>query len=373
MEPVPAMTQAAPAAPLRRTLAAFTRRAAIWALADVGIAALLALTQMHHFTSALWYSECIGMSCVLLIDGGRLIGARVRRALGGPVFNDPDWPGWQVMAACVVVGIPCGCLLGATLGDLATGGHIASPVSGDWRGASATLLIALLCASAGTLVGFGRSRLVIARSEIEVARRVATESELRLLQAQLEPHMLFNTLANLRALIAIDPSRAQQMLDRLNAFLRAVLGAGRAPLHPLAAEFRCLDDYLALMAIRMGPRLTYAVTLPPALAAFEVPPLLLQPLVENAIRHGIEPEVGGGRIDVGAERCADRVVLTVQDNGAGLAAPAPASVGGGVGLRLVRERLAARYGAAATFTLAAAAGSPGGTVARIDLPLEGTR
>lgn len=369
MEPAVALTQAA--ARRRGTLAAFARRAAVWALVEVVIAAMLALTEKHDFTTDLWYSECIGMSCVLLVDGGRLVGARVRRALGGPAFQDSDWPGWPMMAVCVVVGIPSGCLIGATLGDLATGGHIARPVSGDWRDFWITLLISLLCGACGTLVGFGRSRLVIARSEIEVARRVASESELRLLQAQLEPHMLFNTLANLRALITIDPARAQQMLDRLNGFLRAVLGAGRAPLHSLAAEFRCLDDYLALMAIRMGPRLTYAVTLPPALADFEVPPLLLQPLVENAIRHGIEPEVGGGRIDVGAERRDGRLVLTVQDSGIGIAAPG--APGGGDGLRLVRERLAARYGASASFTLAGAPAPLGGTVARIDLPFEGAQ
>lgn len=132
-------------------------------------------------------------------------------------------------------------------------------------------------------------------------QRHAQEARLKLLETQLEPHMLFNTLANLRALIAVDAERAQQMLDPVIAYLRATLHASRAATHPLQAEFDRLRDYLKLMAIRMGPRLAYALELPPALAAAPVPVLLLQPLVENSIKHGLEPKVQGGRITVRAQ------------------------------------------------------------------------
>ncbi|MCM2355983.1 MAG: histidine kinase, partial [Arenimonas sp.] len=195
----------------------------------------------------------------------------------------------------------------------------------------------------------------------------AAENQLKLLESQLEPHMLFNTLANLRVLIALDPPRAQAMLDRLIAFLRATLNASRVGTHTLAAEFERLDDYLALMAVRMGPRLQVAFDLPQDLRALPVPPLLLQPLVENSIQHGLEPQVEGGRIEVGARREGSRLVLTVRDSGVGLSA-APPSHGTHFGTQQVRDRLAALYGDGAAFTLAPA--PEGGTLARITIPLE---
>src|SRR3569623_437905 len=112
--------------------------------------------------------------------------------------------------------------------------------------------------------------------------------------------MLFNTLANLRALSGVDPNRAQEMLDHMIAYLRATLNASRAASHSLQAEFDRLQDYLELMAIRMGPRLRFTLDLPGALAQDTVPSLLLQPLVENAIQHGLEPKVGGGEVRVAA-------------------------------------------------------------------------
>ena len=190
-----------------------------------------------------------------------------------------------------------------------------------------------------------------------------------LLQSQLEPHMLFNTLATLRALIAVSPPRAEAMLDRMVDYLRATLTASRAPLHPLSAEFARLADYLELMAVRMGPRLAYALHLPPELADAPVPSLLLQPLVENAIHHGLEPHVAGGRIDVRAQRLPDgRIRLEVTDTGAGYDPAAPAREGHGFGLAQVRERLANRYGTAAALEIRAA--SAGGTSASIVFPLE---
>jgi LytS/YehU family sensor histidine kinase len=187
-----------------------------------------------------------------------------------------------------------------------------------------------------------------------------------LLQSQLEPHMLFNTLANLRVLIGIDPPRAQAMLDRLIAFLRATLSASRSTLHPLATEFERIGDYLALMGVRMGPRLQTRLSLPDELGAVGVPPLLLQPLVENSIKHGLEPQVAGGRIEVDARRDGDMLVLSVLDSGVGLGSAAP-SGDSRFGLAQVRERLHTLYGSRASLELQDAAG--GGTRARIRLPL----
>ena len=179
--------------------------------------------------------------------------------------------------------------------------------------------------------------------------------------------MLFNTLANLRVLIGIDPPRAQAMLDQLIAFLRATLSGSRAAQHPLRAEFARLGDYLALMQIRMGDRLQSHFDLPEDLAELPVPPLLLQPLVENCIKHGLEPNVAGGCIRVSAARQGDELVLQVRDTGAGLS-DARDSDGTRFGLVQVRERLATLYGDRASLTLRNAGDADGGTLATIRLP-----
>ena len=195
--------------------------------------------------------------------------------------------------------------------------------------------------------------------------------------------MLFNTLANLRVLIALDPTRAQAMLDHLIAYLRATLTASRATQHPLADEFDRLRDYLELMAVRMGPRLRYTLDLPEALRQVPVPPLLLQPLVENAIRHGLEPQVAGGHITVRASvqprapgtpqaTATQYLVLEVTDNGVGLgqgAHPATDTTASNThfGLTQVRERLATLHGSAGTLDLIAT--SAGGTSASVRFPL----
>ena len=192
--------------------------------------------------------------------------------------------------------------------------------------------------------------------------------------------MLFNTLANLRVLVTLDPPRAQAMLDHLIRYLRATLGASHATLHPLATEFALLGDYLALMALRMGPRLQVQLDLPDALRQHPVPPLLLQPLVENSIRHGLEPQVAGGRITVQASLQAGQLLLAVRDTGVGLAeaaAPLPATTppatpadGSHYGTRHVADRLATLYGQRASFQLRPAPDADGGTLAEVRLPLD---
>jgi two-component system sensor histidine kinase AlgZ len=151
--------------------------------------------------------------------------------------------------------------------------------------------------------------------------------------------MLFNTLANLRALIGTDPERAVAMLDRLNDFLRATLKASRSEAtsgrHTLSDEFARLRDYLELMAVRMGPRLRYTLELPETLSHQSVPPLLLQPLVENAVMHGVEPSAHGAQIKISTQRRGSTVVIKVSNS-------TPAGVGTrghGLALANVRERL----------------------------------
>jgi sensor histidine kinase YesM len=276
------------------------------------------------------------------------------------------------MAVCIVVGSTLGYTLGTAIGDAITG--FSTPGMLQNRTA---IVISLIAAVAATWYFIGTEKLNLAQAAAETARREATESQLMLLQSQLEPHMLFNTLANLRVLITLDPPRAQAMLDRLIGYLRATLGASRIGLHPLADEFDRLADYLALMALRMGPRLQVQLDLPDDLRGLPVPPLLLQPLVENCIRHGLEPKVEGGRIAVRAARRGDQLLLTVRDTGVGLEPsvtnPLPdrgpgAPAHSHYGTQHVATRLATLYGARARFRLLPADDAEGGTLAEVSLP-----
>lgn len=315
------------------------------------------------------------------------------QAIGLCIFGLIEWPRltfwWQrppgLLALGVVTGvaIPAGYVAGRIIASALFGLPVVLPLS-----LSPAALLVVFTTVLASLVAVHlitqRDRLVAERLRAENANVRAASARLQLLQQQIEPHMLFNTLANLRVLIALDPPRAQAMLDRLIGYLRATLGASRATLHPLSAEFDRLGDYLALMALRMGPRLQVTLDLPGPLRDLPVPPLLLQPLVENSIRHGLEPKVAGGRIEVRAEQRGNRLLLTVRDTGVGLAESADRSAVDGApsgltagaagphsqyGTQHVAARLATMYGDQARFTLAAAPGPDGGTAAELDLPL----
>ena len=329
--------------------------------------------------SAWVYSASIGTCCWFFIDGGRLL---LATWLPGrhqmPAASRARWPGPGWMLLCVLAGTALGYTLGSSLGDAVTG--FTTPSLLENRPAVA---ISIIVAIAATWYFYATERLRTEQAAAESARREATESQLMLLQSQLEPHMLFNTLANLRVLITLDPPRAQEMLDRLIGYLRATLGASRTGLHPLSAEFDRLADFLALMAVRMGPRLQVQLDLPEALRNLPVPPLLLQPLVENSIRHGLEPKVAGGRIEVRAAQQGGRLLLTVRDTGVGLGAgAAPAAPAGPpttapgdaakdshYGTHHVARRLATMYGEQAQFRLGPADAAEGGTLAEVSLPL----
>ena len=195
------------------------------------------------------------------------------------------------------------------------------------------------------------------------------EADLRLgvLQAQVEPHFLFNTLASVRALVRQDPAQAEATLDALVDFLRATIPKLREDcgLHAtLGQQLALCSSYLALMQVRMGGRLTYDVRAYEALRAVPFPPSLLITLVENAIKHGIEPRPGPGRIEIDAVRDGDALRVQVRDDGAGL----QPGLSTGVGLANVREQLAARYGARAAFVLSPAAEGRG-VCAEIRVPL----
>lgn len=201
------------------------------------------------------------------------------------------------------------------------------------------------------------------------AERARVQAELQLLQAQIEPHFLFNTLATLRSLVRQQSSDALPLLDRMTAFLQAVLPEVRTPLSSLGRELTIVEQYLAIMALRMGPRLRYRIEATSALRALPLPPLLLQPLVENALLHGIEPNETGGEILLQAHAEGGELRLLVANGGAPLttgSTPA-AAAGHGLALRNLEQRLHALYGGHAHFSL-----RPGtqGTEAWLCLPLD---
>ena len=196
------------------------------------------------------------------------------------------------------------------------------------------------------------------------ARRQLLEARLKTLTAQIEPHFLMNTLANLRYLIKADSRGAAQMLDHLADFLQGALERSRSTDSTLGQEVALVESYLSIMQIRMGERLRFSTDVPAELRDLPFPPLLLQTLVENAVAHGIEPSGGAGLVSVAARRENGAIVLSVTDDGVGIADGAEAARG--LGLRNTRERLESFFGGKASFEIAAR--SPSGTVAAISIP-----
>lgn len=174
----------------------------------------------------------------------------------------------------------------------------------------------------------------------------ALEAQLRMLQAQIEPHFLYNTLANAVGLIQPAPERARLLLERLIDYLRMTLAASRDSSAPLQREIDAISAYLELMKLRMGVRLHYRIELMDEVASLPLPPMLLQPIVENAISHGLEPKIDGGEIVLTADIEQDHLRIVISDTGVGLRASTSTSgkLGGGVGLSNLRERMAALYG-----------------------------
>ena len=199
-------------------------------------------------------------------------------------------------------------------------------------------------------------------------RRGALETQqlatrLRLLQAQVEPHFLFNTLSNVRRLCQSDAPAGRAMLAQLARYLRAALPRMREHETTLAEEIDLVSAYLGVQKIRMGERLETSIEAPAPLLCARVPPMMLATLVENAVKHGVGPLAEGGAIRVKAEQAGDALTLSVADNGRGLTAAS----GSGVGLANIRARLAALYGERAALRLEA--NSPRGVVAIISLPM----
>jgi len=200
------------------------------------------------------------------------------------------------------------------------------------------------------------------RSELE---RQALDTRLHLLQAQVAPHFLFNTLANVQALVDAGSPRASSVLQSLIAYLRAAVPLLDEPAATIERELQLVRPYLELMQMRMPDRLQYAMNVDPAALNVRCPPTTLLTLVENAVRHGIDPSEEGGRIDIDVERRGERCVIRVTDTGAGLR---PSANGLGTGLTTLRERLRMIFGDAAQLCLTSSA--PRGVAVEVEMPAQ---
>jgi signal transduction histidine kinase len=217
------------------------------------------------------------------------------------------------------------------------------------------------------------TRRVSERRKVEEAQARETASakelsvaKLSLLHAQVEPHFLYNTLASAQLLTRSDPVKADQMIGNLIAYLRHSLPRPDAGFSTVGDELESTRAYLEILRIRMGERLALEIQVPDALRAVPLPPMMLQTLAENAIKHGLEPMPGGGKIWIFAREAGDKVSLTVADDGRGFSED---SAGTGIGLKNVRERLRLAYGDAAAFTIAA--NFPRGIAATVTVPRAG--
>ncbi len=310
---------------------------------------------------AYWYGKnftvCFTIAALihLMFDAGRATFATAARIA--------RWRPWQrsvYFAGTPIVGL----VLGWPLGVALAGHDVRVWISS--RDGNSLILGSLLIS---LLLSFLMHHFFASKTRQLEAERRATEAQLRLLQAQIEPHFLFNTLANLHGLMAHDPPRARALLERFTEHLRGSLGALRAEDGTVGDELDRVHSYLALMQLRMDDRLRFEIEADEAVRRLPLPPLLLQPLVENAIVHGLEPSIDGGTVRVSARLQGRTLQLDVADDGRGLAA-APvrrATPGAGVALDNIRQRLLARWGSAAQLALSA---TEPGTRARLTLPCD---
>jgi len=211
-----------------------------------------------------------------------------------------------------------------------------------------------------------RSRLQEERIQRLTIEKQMAETHLKLLQAQIEPHFLYNTLANILSLMETDIGQARAMLTDLSNYLRATLVRTRQTRTTIGQEMAVVQSYVDIYRRRMGDRLICRLTVPEHLQSHPFPPLVVQPLVENAIRHGIEPLIEGGEITVQVEDADDRLRVRVMDTGRGITGETHPD--GGLGLANIRERLEAIYGNEARLIMEE--NRPSGIKATIEVPNE---
>jgi sensor histidine kinase YesM len=334
------------------TLRRFLVSLVLNALINTAIAVLLTAIKFGQgFQNNLIISQCIGFS---------IYGANMAVI---PFFGRTKRAAAQI--AIIVAAVLVGAVAGTILASYAMGMRPSALFGERLPFFTQLVLLGILFGVLVSYVFVSLERFNEERLSRLEAEKAAMETELRLVQSQMEPHFLFNTLANVRSLIDTDPRRAGDMLETFVAFLRTSLRTGRERTVPLSQELDVVKSYLDLFTMRMGERLRYRIDLPEALRGVRIPPLLIQPLVENAVKHGLEPAIDGGEISITAERMNDVVRMRVSDSGVGIR---ETTGGSGIGLENVRRRIAIMYGERASLRLEEHA--PRGVTVTIEVPYE---
>ncbi len=310
-------------------LSAFGKELALILVFTTLIAVLLTPVPGFQFWSSFRYSLSIGLSIFLL--------SRILKVIRGVTRLD-----WKIS----IIAIPLGTGLGILIGSIANGTSPVRLLTDHPNTLVLTLAISLVF---GTIISYYfYSRGVIAETALALRQEALeravyeqrlTEANIRMLQAQIEPHFLFNTLSNILSLIPDKPEKAEQMLENFTKYLRASLQSTRSNYVTLKEEIEMLLAYLDIQSVRMGARLRYTLEIPVELHHFRIPPLLIQPLAENAIQHGLEPSADGGELAIRARHEGRALVIEICDTGMGIS---PNSAHG-VGLANVRARLEALY------------------------------
>ena len=319
---------------------------------DTAIGLFLTALTRYGLATNLLYAHCIGTCIYLAVLGPCLLRGQSRI----------EWHHG-------LIGIPAGFAVGFALATWANGMTILAVLQDETDAVMIGAITATLFGVLGARYFHDEAQVRAARAEAEAERLrrieqegLAARTQLALLQAQIEPHFLFNTLSNVVGLIDTDAAAARKMLLDLTALLRTSLARTRRTIVTLGEELDLLRAYLDIMAVRMGPRLSWHIDAPAEILDARLPPLLVQPLVENAIRHGLERKTTAGRLDIRCQRSGDRLDIEVSDDGLGIAADSQ----DGTGLANVRQRLVATCGPEASLSLKSNPG--GGVVAHLHLP-----
>lgn len=307
------------------------------------------------FIISLTYSQCIGLSIATC-------------SIAATNYFKTSKIALQI--SFVTVAVIVGAVIGVEIGSAAVqfffpGALPAPPPDKKYELYRSNLVLALLFGAIISYVFYSLQKIAdekIKRLEVE---KNAVVTEIKLLQSQMEPHFLFNTLSNILGLIDPDPGKAKRMLEVFTSFLRASLVTARSETITLSQEMDVVKNYLEVFTVRMGDRLRYAIDIPDNLRDFRIPPLLIQPLVENAVKHGLEPSVRGGELLVRAVRDGDRIRIVVADSGMGVN---EMNSGNGIGLENIRKRLDLLYDGGGRIYFEE--NKPSGVNAVIEIPYE---
>lgn len=303
------------------------------------------------------FSHCIGFSILICIHSAFCIFKPTRLLSQGII---------------VIISIIIGTFSGTVIGSVANGMDPSPFLNENSELFMNTVLFGLVFGSTISFIFISRENISAKNALImeEKLKRLdlekkAIETELKILQTQVEPHFLFNTLSNVISLMDTDPEKARIMMEYFTCFLRSSLLMSRSKAITISQEIEIIKKYLNIHSVRMGDRLNYQINIPDILLDCRIPPLLLQPLVENSIKHGLEPKIGGGEILIQGEIEGNVVKIAIADSGIGIN---ESTINSGFGLDNIRKRLRMFYNGHGRLILEE--NKPSGVRAIIEIPYE---